>query len=237
MGTELARTGKKVAGILLGFLMVAAAGHGQSFNIDINSEFSPPQAGGGPPSSVFGAAASQPGLWNAVPAAGMVPTQLRGLDGQLTSVVMSGPSGGVGGGNSFLANTGDYALLLNDGRLVGSDIWTLSGLSSGFYRIYSYVVWPSTLVTSSQVTVSGSITPNPQIVTGPMPGNQFIQGITHSIHEISITSGSFAIQVDQGQQDAFVSGFQIVLVPEPSLVLGLTTGLLFLVRRRTRKST
>ncbi len=40
---------------------------GQSMNLDVDDIGAPPEAGGGPPSDAFGAAAGQPGRWNSVP--------------------------------------------------------------------------------------------------------------------------------------------------------------------------
>ena len=68
-----------------------------------------------------------------------------------------------------------------------------------------------------------------------MPSNQFILGITHCIQRISVTSGTFTIEVDRGSvHSGWVNGFQVVPVPEPSLIVGLSMGLATLAMRRRR---
>jgi hypothetical protein len=216
-------------------LGIAAGAWGQSFNIDINSEFGTPQEGGGPPSSAFGAAANQSGFWNAVPAQGPGNFALRNLSGQLSGVMLIGPAGGSGGGNNFPGNTGDFAFLLNDFRSINpSNTFTFTGLANGLYELYSYAVYPSqTSLTTTLVTVGGVT----HAVTGPMPGNEFILGITHSIHTVSVTSGTLAVTLDMsGPNNGILNGFQLVVVPEPGTMLGLTSAFLFLIRKRRKRT-
>ena len=59
-------------------LVTAATGNAQSFNVDYGSAF-------GTPSSSYGAAANQPGLWNAVDA-NTPPVALKDVDGNATRV-------------------------------------------------------------------------------------------------------------------------------------------------------
>jgi hypothetical protein len=218
-------------------LLIATAANAQ-FNIDLNNDFAPPEAGGGTPSNTFGAAASQPGYWNNVPSNGNGPMALRDLSGQLTNIICTGPAGGAGLGYSNPLNTGDFSLLLNDGNQVGHSAWSFSGITNGTYNVFTYAVWPNNLLRPTEVTISGSITPNPQIVFGQMPGNQFILGVTHCIHTIQVSNGTFTIDADMGSgAGGFVNGFQVVSVPEPSLVLGLSLGLLCLALRNRKHGT
>ena len=85
--------------------------------------------------------------------------------------------------------------------------------------------------------VQGSSTANPAVVTGPMPGNAFEEGITHSVHELLLTSTSFDVLLSnhqQGPPNASVNGFQIVAVPEPVSLTVLSFGIYFSARRRRR---
>jgi hypothetical protein len=120
----------------LGLVGIAA---GQSFNIDLDVGFGDPGLGNGSPSSNFGAAAGLVGYWNRM-GTGDDPQAVLGLGGESTSVQMSafaGKSGGSAIGFRFEGNTGDYALLLNDARVIGTIIqggqitYTLSGPGRG----------------------------------------------------------------------------------------------------------
>ncbi len=111
-------------------------------------------------------------------------------------------------------------------------------VANGLYDIYTYTVWPDSQIGyTSAVRVSNSITQNPQFVTGPMPGNGFVLGVTHSIHEIQVTAGTFSVEVDfDGSHAAMVNGFQIVPVPEPGVNIVLSSGLILVTLRRRNPS-
>ena len=124
------------------------------------------------PSSTFGGALGDEGkgYWNAIPAEGMVATVLKDFAGNDSSVVMSGPSGGFSGENNFQGNTGDFALLLNDGRQVlDSDTYSFTGLAEGQYMVYLYAAAPDNDRNPTRVVIAGA----EGMVTGPMPGNRF----------------------------------------------------------------
>jgi hypothetical protein len=226
---------------LIACLMAAMSGVARAqFNIDLDLEFAPPQNGGGVPSAAFGAAANQPGLWNSIPATSNGPTALRDISGQLTSVIITGSSGGVGGAFNNPTNTGDFALLLNDANAVGGpgfNSWTFTNVPNGSYHIYTYAVWPGggTSPHQASVSITGSFNQNPQIVTGPMPGNQFVLGVTHSIHDILVESGTFTLQIDSvASSHPYANGFQVVAVPESGLFLTVACGFIPLVVRERR---
>jgi hypothetical protein len=213
-----------------------AFGRAQSLNIDLNTDFGPPEGGRGAPSSSFGAAADQVGFWDTFLVQTQSPKLLRGLNGALTNVLMTGPSGGTGGGNNNPLNTGDYALLLNDAHAVGTSTFSWTGLANGNYRIFTYAVRPNGGISSASVTYTGSITTNPQIVTGPMPGNQFILGITHCIHDVVVTNSTLSMTIVMGPENpAYLNGLQIVAVPEPASVASLFLGSMLLASRRRRR--
>ena len=94
----------------------------------------------------------------------------------------------------------------------------------------------SGLQVDAEVLVPGSSTSNPQIVTGPMPGDMFAIGITHSIHELTLTSDTFEIVLRGPWPYTQVNGFQIVrAVPEPATFFCWTVGLALMGLRRRRK--
>lgn len=216
-------------------LIIAGAG-GQSLNVDQDVFFGDPSNGNGAPSSSFGAAAVQPGYWNRTLASSSPPQPLFDLAGQPTSVVMTVPVGaGSYGGSNYPINTGDYALLLNDyARVPDLMVFRFSGMRPGAYRVFTYAVsaigdtWPV------DVSVDGADPPNPQRVTGPMPGNALILGITHSAHYVPALAGDLVIRVSSPWPRGNVNGFQIVAVPEPASLAVLSFSVLIAARRRRR---
>jgi hypothetical protein len=128
----MVRIRRGVVGVLAAFA-VASGAAGQSFNVDLNSPFATPPEGGGPPSAALPGAASQPGHWNAVNAAGAGTYQLRDLSGQLSEVILLRPVGGLSLAYNNPLNTGDFAALLNDARAVNypNDTYTFSGIANG----------------------------------------------------------------------------------------------------------
>lgn len=211
-----------------------ATANAQSFNIDLDTFFGGPETGNGVPSSAFGGAANNPGYWNRFYVGGYTdPKNLYGLDSSITSVQLLATGGlGVGGGYNNPSNTGDFSLLLNDFARIGNEIdYHFTGFEAGVYDIYTYAVNPNPMTVDVQVTVDGADDPI-QHVTGPMPGNRFIQGITHSVHHLNLSGDAFTIQVAGPWPNAVVNGFQIVAVPEPASLLILAAGLPILLRRQ-----
>ena len=207
----------------------------QSFNIDLDIGVGDATIGNGAPSSAFPGAAGQAGFWNTVTANGPHNlTALFGLDGGLTGVHMQA-TGGIGGalGYNNPLNTGDYALLLNDSADVGNEVdYHFSGLIPGHYLIYTYAVKENPPNVRATVTVPGATIPV-QTVAGPMPGNTFMLGVTHSVHDLQQTGTSFEIEVSgSGPPNPQVNGFQIVAVPEPATLSAFSIGLIFLRRRK-----
>jgi hypothetical protein len=228
---------------LKGWLAIACVGlsalaNTQSFNIDLDVSGGPPEAGHGVPATSFGAAASQQGFWNAVGVTAAGPEQLRDLAGELTGVTVTVTGFGSGGGSNLPINTGNYALLLNDYARISDRItYGFAGLAAGRYQIYCYAVDATGANRPVDVSVPGSITPNPQLVSGVMPGNSFVLGVTHSVHELQLAGNSFTLLARnhiQGPPNGSVNGFQIVAVPEPATVCFLGTACLTFVCRRRR---
>jgi|CXWL01.1.fsa_nt_gi hypothetical protein len=224
-----------IVALLLLFSGIAGA---QSLNLDMDVAGAPPNLGGGAPSSTFGAVANQAGYWNAVSAPLFGNVQLRGLDGNFSSVMISGPLGGEGAGQNIPINTGDMALLLNDARTFDSFFgldFMISGLQNGAYRLYTYAVALHTIteVMRSTVTVTEATFNSTQLVTGPMPGNQLIRGITHSEHDVLVTDGSLHVSIQAfDSTTGYFNGLQLVSVPEPSSIVGLSLLSLLLLRKR-----
>jgi hypothetical protein len=223
------RKGTGVAAALVSSVLAC----GQSWNLDLDVRAGGPEAGQGVPSSSFGGAANQVGFWNDMSAT-TGSYQVRDLFGNLTSVVVSREGFGSGTGFNNPTLTGDYGRLLRDGNANQSSSWELVGLANGVYKIFTYSVHPSAEVRNTSVVVPGAVVPS-RLVTGPVQGNSFAEGITHTVHQITVTNGHLTIDVIAGSLGgAYVNGFQLVAVPEPSSALLLAFGLPLLLRRRKR---
>lgn len=219
---------------------LAAGALGQSINVDLDIFAGDEQNGNGSPSDGFGAAASSPGRWNRVLCTTSGPWNLVGLNGQATSVVLTVTGNGLGGGSNYPVNTGDYARLLNDyARIPDQMTYRFTGLVPGRYLVYTYAIDATGAVLPVEVSVPGALTPNPQMSgQAVMPGNSFVLGVTHSIHELDVQTGSLEINLRnhfQGPPNASVNGFQIVAVPEPGAVATLSTLFILSLRRRRMK--
>lgn len=223
---------------------LAAATLAQSFNIDFDIFGGDPGIGNGVPSASFGAAAGQPGFWNRF-SNGTDPRVVRGLDGTKTEIALFTVSanGSVGAiGYRFEGNTGDYALLLNDAIVVGPLIdgneitYKFAGLQNASYLVYTYAAHVAGLLLDTPVTIPGA-NPTVEIVTGPMPGNAFGHLITHTIHEVNVTNGTFDIELAQPPNypsGMCINGIQVAMVPEPTSAVGIVFGLAILLLRRSK---
>jgi hypothetical protein len=214
----------------------------QSLNIDIDMPGAEPDAGGGAPADVFGAAASQPGAWNAIfPGPG--PFSLTDLDGALAAATLSisSPDGFSTFSVNNPVNTGDFALLFNDAMSIGSvadggnATFHFSNLTDGLYQVYTYATPPNSLSGELFIDVVGS-NEGTLATSGIMPGDAFALGTTHVIHTIDVTGGEIVIDLTSlpGPERGYINGIQLVMLPAPSGLLVIAAGLLFGSKRRTR---
>ena len=228
------------------FLLSSAtvAGYAQAINIDLDIFGGPPENGNGAPSDAFGAAANQPGRWNRINAVEPGPYTLISLSGATTSVVVSAHAafpGYFAGSQYFPANSGDYALLLNDAAEVGTVgngghlTYSFGGFIAGIYDLYTYAANIAGRETPVPIHVPEAIANQTQVVTGPMAGNSFGYLTTHSIHRVSLgPNGGFSVIIDRPIGMPYnwcVNGFQIVPVPEPNSWLVFVAGLSYAVSR------
>ena len=209
---------------------------GQSIYVDMDGGFGGGEVGTGAPSSAFGGAAGVPGYWNQVQAGNGGPWNLRDTNGNLSGVVVtwSGSGGSFGYNNPNIS--GDYKLLMADADPVGHPglTDTITGLIPGGYRIFTYACKPQGQAVTSFITVPGSVQ-GTLAVTGPMPPNQFISGVTHSIHDAQLSGGPLVIQSAEEPSETYVNGFQILAVPEPSLISSFAlASAAYLAARRKR---
>lgn len=235
-----------LAGGVVGGLTPGALG--QSFNIDLEHVgFGAPAWLIGAPTAAFPGAAGQTGFWNAVPTNSTGAVTLNDLSNVATgaslTMTTNAPNGFAHWQFNNTSNTGDFARLLNDCHVVNNtpgpwvNTYTFTGLQPGFYQVYVYGVRPLTGVSATRTTVSGGT--GPQMITGPMPGNAFALGVTHSVDVATVTGGTLVVTVDcpptPTGAGAYANGFQLVYtVPSPGAAGVLGAAALAGLRRRRR---
>lgn len=216
-------------------ILAMASVAGAQWNIDLDIMSGSVGVGNGAPSSAFGGAAGQVGYWNRTDAIPSDPEPIANIYGQhLGATIQVNQGGGSWGGFNNPNLSGDFALLMKDAAQVtdpAGNVYWFNGLGSGYYDVYTYAAKPSGEILPVPVTILGSLTQNPQVVSGPLTGNQFQQGITHSVHRLWSPDGSISVHVGYAF-GGMVNGFQIVPVPEPGTI-ALCIGFLgFALERR-----
>lgn len=194
--------------LLAALLTLAGPSFAQSLNVDVGDTTSV-----GIPSNAYGAAAGQPGHWNAV--SGGYPYQftLNDLAGVPTSVMTNASNNGTGSGDFFFNNSltsGDDEKLMDDLEDVGggtsATTWTFSGLLDGAYDVYTYAWGPDNSTFVSSVTPNGSS--DTQNVGGIWPGGHAM-GTTYALHCVTVSGGSDVVIVVQAVSGfGSVNGFQ-----------------------------
>jgi hypothetical protein len=200
----------------------------QNFNVDFGNDK-------GIPSNAFGAAASQPGFWNNFPAAATAQP-LNNLAGNPTTVTLSlAADNYMGSSGTSAGHTGDFLALLDDNFFsTDTDPWSLSisGLSNGTYDFYYYGPG-NALVDTGPFSVNG-------IAASSIPGstsNTFDQGVDWQVvSNVSVVNGTLTVIPTSNDGIRGLAGFQIVVVPEPSVSILAAAGALitamFLRRRK-----
>jgi len=164
-------------------LSLSAADHvtAQQFNIDIGD---PSLA---VPSSSYGAAASQPGVWNAI--APGTSAQLKDLTGTLTTVSLTmGPNSVNFNFNNALTSGDDGALMDDIADVISNESYTITGLGAGRYSIVTYAWAPDLATANVNIGVVGSSEPV-QLVGGAWPGSH-AQGVTYAQHHVQVAAGA-----------------------------------------------
>ncbi|MBL9031791.1 MAG: hypothetical protein JNM80_08795 [Phycisphaerae bacterium] len=198
--------------------LVAGQACGQSFNIDIDGTSG---ASAGVPSSSFGAAAGQPGVWNSIKSTSPTNVPLVDLAGNATPVTITRATNGTFAQANSVSTSGNFEKLLDDYQVisVGTMTFTINNLQDGHYIIYVYGAHP-------QFSSAGTMNiPQPaqygqatQYVGGTIPVNAFQPGITHGVFSKYVAlGGPVTINIaDSFQGEGVVSGLQIVKIPNGS---------------------
>lgn len=198
-----------VRGTRTGLLLVALAPAlaGQSLNVDVGTLAGSPSAG-------YGAAAAQPGAWNALP--GDAPDQalpLVDLSGQPIAATLRYESSSASCDLDFVmasGATGDDAALLDDhhdfnksGSCLPGQV-EIAGLEPGIYDVYTYAfesLGPTLSLTKVTPFPAGLTTEG--LAGGATWGGAHVLGETYTLHTVGTTYWN-AIQLaidDQGSWD------------------------------------
>jgi len=186
-------------------LCLTGANHAsaQSFNVDIGSPLDPV------PASSYGAAAGQPGVWNAISAGTSAP--LVELAGALSAVNLNtGPNSSDFGSDNPLTSGDDEALLDDFADVFPDDTYTVTGLAAGSYAVFVYAWASDSDLAHVDIEVVGSSTPI-QTVGGAWTGSH-VQGVTYALHNVQLAAGAtLTINIIEFNGELMsVNGIQIV---------------------------
>ena len=154
MEDRIRKTSRGAIGFVgLAFLASLLALPVSAFAQAVNVSFRP--LPGPVPTTAFGAAAGQGGVWNGVGSAPAGTTSLVDRDGNATSVDLYTDFNGFSTGGA--APTDQELLLTTYGFRTGGLPWTvtLSGVEPGAYRLYLYAHSDGTPIQSGSLTVEG----------------------------------------------------------------------------------
>lgn len=213
--------------------------YGQGINIDVQFWGAPPEGGGEVPGDSYGAGSGQVGRWNPI-WSNRGPYPLVDLAGNPTGASVYHPAWGNLGAWSNQDLLGDFRSLMADAEDVGAGLdYQFSGLSPGWYDVWTYCGSASFGYSSETfVKVPGAIGQEEVRVAGTMPANFFVLNRSHAIHRVQVKDGSLRILVRQNWPDGdrgFITGFQLVPVPEPLSIIVFSVGIAaFALRRRRR---
>jgi hypothetical protein len=186
---------------------LSCGARGQSLNADWGDDFGTPD-----PSY---AAAGLPGVWNSLDGTGG-PHPLVDLNGQPTSVALTfePPTSDfgfnhpeTGGGDEALLDDAVGGLVDVVGRVM------FRGLAPGHYRIITYAWIPFDPDNIIWVWINNQS--SPQILGGPWPGG-LEQGVTHAVHQATITDGTLRVYLVSGLWaacDWWLNGMQLLRLP------------------------
>ncbi len=180
-------------------LCLPASSIAQHFNVDVGT--------GAVPSSGFGGAAAQPGVWNSwVPSQG--PLSVVDLLGAPTGITLT-RSPGFTYDLAFdnTGTSGDDEALLDDFEDPGALMtYTIAGLQAGTYTVTTYAWAPDSPTYVSNVSVNGG---QVSIVGGTWTGTYQLW-VTHAVDTVTIAAGgTIDISVSTDVNFASFNGLQV----------------------------
>jgi hypothetical protein len=179
-------------------VVLSPVGLPQAFNVDCNPAL-------GIPTSAYGAAASQPGVWNSVSTFSS-PASLVDTSGTATAVTLEWPGFHFAYASNHIQTLGDDEALMDD-LLDGPETYTLKGLLPGEYDVYTYAWAPDDVQARTGVIVPGG-TGGVQNIGGSWTGGH-VQGITYAKHSVTVTGGQIAIVITIANKFASLNGIQV----------------------------
>jgi len=218
--------------ILIVVLLAASAAQAQT---NINIDFG--NLGGSPPASYAGAGSG--GIWNVVAALGAAPTGgFVDINGNPTGLIITSSQELF----DVRANHGLPSIPQPDNSLLsdylcgtsGRLTLTFSGLSPGNFKVITYVTVDTTPVDAVPTTVTPFGNPALAAEIEGWWEEGLAEGMTHSVHELLLPSGSFTLQLSV-DDDACANGIQLIALPEPALASVLSAGMLVVCRWRGRR--
>ena len=192
--------------------LLASPAAAQSFNIDVGMNLGPIA---GLPDANYGAAAMQPGTWNAVMPS-TAPSALVTLSGASLGATVRSDATSTFNVFPGVMPTGDDQKLMEDFHLTPNlnvaSTWTFEGLTNAQYTVYTYASDPSLPALRTEIAVTGSTDPA-QLVGAGWPGSHAL-GQTFTMHSVMVTDGTLTVVANAvgGQLETGVlNGFQLVI--------------------------
>jgi hypothetical protein len=182
-------------------LLFSPAASSQSFNIDFGDNVTL-----GIPSSTYGAASGQAGVWN--DCIGDMP--LADLAGNPTGVTIALVGVDTPYGFDELCTAGEDEMLLDDIMYTGgtTGYFLLTGLADGSYEVYTYAKAPDSNVFFTDVTIAGSA--EGTLTVGGDFCAGFIHLATHAVHHVDVVGGNAQIDVAVNAEYTSMNGMQII---------------------------
>lgn len=216
------RCGGLVTG-MFALATVTSVVRAQSFNVDIDAASG---QGAGVPSTAFGAAANQAGVWNAAPVANQFAT-LVDVSGATTGVQMywqttTGTASSSGWPCATCAFSPDFEKLISDqvqvpvttsAQFGGENhlALTFMGLQNGLYDVYTYIPRASGVVSVTPVTVNG-VQRTASSAGAPL-SDGFVLNANYTLHTAAVTNGALVVDTvvfSNSVDSSNISGIQLV---------------------------